>query len=168
MVHHGHSVWIWSAPTLQLSHSALKPIPSLFLFRQMSTSVTSGLLLLTGLSCCTLCYVRDRVPPPNTENDWQAGLRLRQEEKKKPSMQMENIEASKIIKLIFIYCMINWFIIVTCLLLYQIFVFFKYVKVFFLLITWPNPWTFHVVSLSEPDIRAPKLENCPKRSHWAF
>ena len=55
MVHHGHSVWIWSAPTLQLSHSALKPIPSLFLFRQMSNSVTSGLLLLTGLSCCTLC-----------------------------------------------------------------------------------------------------------------
>ena len=32
-----HLVWIRSAPTLQLSRSALKPIPSLFLFRQIST-----------------------------------------------------------------------------------------------------------------------------------
>ena len=68
---------------------ALKPIPSLFLFLQTSTSVTSGLLLLTGFSCGTLCYVRGRAPPPHTETEWLIIGFTWETRGKQTSMQME-------------------------------------------------------------------------------
>ena len=81
-----------------------------FYFLQTSTSVTSGLLLVTGLSCCTLCYVRGRAPPPHTETEWLTRGFTSETWGKQTSMQMEIIEAGKIIELICIYCTFNWFI----------------------------------------------------------
>ena len=73
------------------------------------TSVTSGLLLLTGLSCCTLCYVRGPVSP-HRDREWLTGGFTWETRGKQTSMQMEIVEAGKIIEVIFIYRTINWFI----------------------------------------------------------
>ena len=102
------SVWIQSAPTL-LSRSALKPIPSLFSF-QISTCVTSGLLLLTVVSCYSVLCQRRSPASPHRDEEWLTRGFTWETQGKQTSMQMEIIEAGEMIELILIYRTINWFI----------------------------------------------------------